>query len=205
MEIAALAAEGHQQNLPERCVRGRGVSGNPNRDVFLRHVEQNRPMQIVPPREQTRPVAVRLVEAIGVMDAVHARRDDDAHEDALHRHRQAHVCVMKKDRYEEDGLPEPQGLRIDADEEHLRGAHRNRQCQLAEIETQSRRRIQIAIDVMDEMKAPEKRDAMAGPMPPPERVIHQHDGEGDFQPARETRHLQQADVLPHDPRGERLE
>src|SRR2546423_4043955 len=106
-----------------------------------------------------------------MMNAVHARRDDEPHEHALHVERQAHVRVMKEDRAEEDRLPQPQRMRIDADDDHLHGANGNRKQQLTEMEPQRRRRIEIAIDVMDKMETPEERDAMIRPMPPPQRVI----------------------------------
>jgi hypothetical protein len=95
-------------------------------------------------------------------------------------------------------------VRVDADEDHLRRADRNRERQLAEMKPQRRRRVEIAVDVVNEMEAPEKRDAMIRPMPPPQRVVEQDDGDERFDPVRPLHELQQTDALAHDPRPNRL-
>lgn len=90
------------------------------------------------------------------MNTVHPRRDDHAHEHALHRKRQTHVRVVEQDRGEEDRLPQPQRPRIDSDDDHLHGSNRNREQQLAEVKAQRGRGLEVAIGVMDDA-LPNKR------------------------------------------------
>src|SRR5713226_3569719 len=111
---------------------------------------------------------------------------------------------MEQDRREEDRLPQPQRLRIDADEDHLRSAYRDRQRQLSEVKAQRRRGVEVAIDVVHEMESPEERNAMTRPMPPPQRVVEKDDGEERFDPPRPLHEAQQADALAHDPRPDRM-
>ncbi len=119
--------------------------------------------------------------------------------------RQPHVGVVEEDRSEEDRLPQPKGLGIDADENHLGRAYRDRQRQLAEMKTQRSQGVEVAVDVMNEMESPEKRYAMVRPMPPPERVVEQKDRGQRFEPARPLDELEETDSATHDPVGNRLQ
>src|SRR5207302_7898500 len=46
---------------------------------------------------------------------------------------------------------------------------------------------------------------MSRPMPPPQRVIEQDDGDDRFEPTRPMQQLEQTDTLAHDPRPDRLQ
>jgi GGDEF domain-containing protein len=140
-----------------------------------------------------------------MMNPVHARRHDQPHEETLDAKRKPRVAVMEQDRREEDRLTQPERLRIDADDDHLRRADRNRKRQLAEVKAQSRRGVEIAIDVMDEMESPDERHAVTRPMPPPQRVVEQDDRQQPFEPAGPLHQLQKSDAIPHDPSRNRLQ
>src|SRR5687768_4927847 len=58
--------------------------------------------------------------------------------------------------------------------------------------------------MVDEMEAPEKRNAMIRPVPPPQRVIEEDDGDQNLDPAWPGRGLQQPYALARDPRGHRM-
>src|SRR6185436_1938551 len=169
----ALPEKRHRQDRSEGHVARIVKRGHADRDRLVRHVEHERAMQIIPPRQKARPVAVRLAEAVGVMDAVHARRDDETHEPPLDRARQLDVSVMEEDRREEDQLPDPNGVRRGAEDRDLRGAVERRDGVLAEVKAERRRRVEIVVDVMDEVKSPEESDAMTREVPPPERVVEE--------------------------------
>src|SRR4051794_3947951 len=94
---------------------------------------------------------------------------------------------------------------VDSDEHHLRRPYRDRQRQLAEVKAERGRSVEIAVDVMHEVEAPEKRDAVVRPMPPPEGVIEKHDGDNRLDPRRPPHQLQKTDMSADDPCRERLE
>ena len=93
--IVPLTDEGERQDLSDRHIARLAVGGYAHRDRALRNVENERAMERVPTREKTRPVAVGLIELVGVVDAVHARRDDDADEPSLEGQWQPQVRVME--------------------------------------------------------------------------------------------------------------
>src|SRR5581483_1257787 len=118
---------------------------------------------------------------IGVMDAVHARRHDDAHQPAFQANRQFDVGVMKEDRHEQHELPEPERACRYAEEQDLQRAIEDRERMLAKMEAQSGRAVEIAVDVMHDVEAPQKSDAMAEKVPDPERVVEQQNAEDQMQ------------------------
>src|SRR5262245_53049188 len=69
------------------------------------------------------------------------------------------------------------------------------------MESQARRRVQIAIQMMDRMKAPEERRAMVEPVPEVERVVEQQEPEDDSQRLREAEPAKQSEPPPF---GQRL-
>src|SRR6516162_9749864 len=99
-----------------------------------------------------------------MMNAVHARRDDHPDERALEPHRESQVRVMEKDRDEEQELPGQIPAGMNAEHDDLSGAIGDREHQLARMEAQGRRGVQVVVNVMDEMKPPEPRDPVSQPM-----------------------------------------
>jgi hypothetical protein len=83
-----------------------------------------------------------------VVDAVHARRDDDHRQPPFCVDRQCEVAVMKQDRQEQRLLVHVKCLAVDAKQQRLRRAEPRGQRQLAEMEPDARRAVEIAIEVM---------------------------------------------------------
>jgi hypothetical protein len=59
--------------------------------------------------------------------------------------------------------------------------------------------------VVHEMKTPQKRDVMIRPVPPPQRVVEKNERDCSLDETRPCRGLEQTDVIPFDPGGERLQ
>jgi len=68
------------------------------------------------------------------------------------------------------------------------------------MEAQRRRCREIAIDMVDEMEAPEPADAMREHVPEVERVVHEDHGERRFEPGRQRKLLQDAPAAALDDR-----
>src|SRR5688572_18200540 len=113
-------------------------------------------MQIIPPGEKTRPVRIRLIHLLRMMNGVHSRCCDDQDEPSLNLTRDPKVGMMKKNRGKEDRLPEPHYEWISADNDDLHGSIDDRQGELPEMKSQRGRRIEVAVHVMWQMEAPEK-------------------------------------------------
>src|SRR5438034_10473049 len=94
--------------------------------------------------------------------------------------------MVKENRDQQHALPPGERVGIDAQDTHLSGAKERRQPHLTEVKSECGRNIQIAIDVMDEMKAPERRRDVVEAMPPPQRVIEQQDRSDEADRLRQT-------------------
>src|SRR5207248_1097329 len=110
-----------------------------------------------PDGQSARPVRVGLFRYDGMMDAVHARRDNELAKPALHFHRQLDVGVMKHHLQQSQHLPGSQRLRRNAEDNNLSGTPGDRENHFSEVEADGGRGIQVEIDMMSSMKAPEKR------------------------------------------------
>ena len=173
--VVASTPKRHEQQPAERDPL-RGVKrGNPDGDRRLRDIEADRPVQVVPRGEDARPVRVGLVAVVRVMDAVHPGRDNQAREHAFQRKRKARVRVMEEDRCGEKDLVHRDGERIGADDDDLQGPIPDRKHELAEVKTQSRRGVHVAVHVVNAMEAPEEGNAVVDPVPEPQRVVEQDD------------------------------
>src|SRR6266508_6423571 len=62
-----------------------------------------------------------------------------------------------------------------ADDNDLHGAIEHRKRVLAEVKAKRGRAVEIAVDVVHEMEAPEKCEPVVREMPEPERVVEQED------------------------------
>src|SRR5439155_21903724 len=94
--IVPLPAEWHEENRRNGVVARKGVAGDADVDVRLRYIEAQRTVQPIPPREYGRPVGVRFVKSLRVMDSVHARRDQNEIQPTLQGNRQLYVAVLKE-------------------------------------------------------------------------------------------------------------
>src|SRR5919109_3073574 len=95
-----------------------------------------------------------------MMDRVHVRGHHDPRDPPLDRSGKTRIGVMKEYRRERERLPRGQGAGPHADDADLRDAPRNRQRELTTMESEPRRCIEIEIDMVSEVKSPQKPDAM---------------------------------------------
>src|SRR5713101_2751495 len=86
-------------------------------------------------------------------------------------------------------LIDGKGPRRNTDETYLDDVEPARKRDLAEVKAKSSRNIQLGIGMMNIMKAPEKRSPMVGKMPVIESEIHQQETERQFQPGRQSYHM----------------
>ena len=92
---------------------------------------------------------------------------------------------MKEDRHQQASLPDRQGQWRRADHNHLRNAPRRGQRQLTEVEAHGGRRIEVQIDVVHGVEAPQRRNAVGEDVPHIERVVHEQHRGRHFQPYRQ--------------------
>ena len=131
-----------------------------------------------------------------MVDAVHPRRDDDGVQSLLHLDRQFQVAVVEDDGHEEHLLPQAQRFAIDAEQQHLERAETGCHRQLAEMKPHTGRRIEIEIDVMHRVEAPEEWRVMIQPVPEVQRVVEEQESKGDPQRARHRNLPQQSQPSP---------
>lgn len=119
-----------------------------------------------------------------MMDAVHARCDDQPNQASFEPERQSKVGMMEDDRRQRCLLPHVQYPWPDSDQQDLRDTPGNGQSKLAEVEAQRRRGVKIQIDVMHDVEAPEHVCSVEEHMPEIQRIVEQHQPEQHLQPAR---------------------
>src|SRR5216683_6414213 len=90
-----LFAERQSQQLTESEFLFIAISGHSDGEFVLRHVASQRAMKLVPPTEDGPPVRVRFPLHDRMMDAVHARRDDDHVQNTFEADWQPPVGMMK--------------------------------------------------------------------------------------------------------------
>src|SRR4026207_2010196 len=109
-------------------------------------------MKVTPHGQTARPVRIHFLRDAGMVNAVKTRRHDEASHEPLNGNRQFDVRVMKQNREEDDVLPEPECVGWDADCRNLHRTPWNRERELARMEAERRRRVEIAIDVMNQVE-----------------------------------------------------
>ena len=127
----------------------------------------------IPPCEDDREIRHVLAPDDRVVDAVHARGDQHAIQEALDANRQAHVAVLKERVRLKHELVDGNGQRRCADQQDLHDAKSRRQRNLAEMKAECTRHIEIRIDVMHHVKTPEERQSMIGQVPAIETQVQQ--------------------------------
>src|SRR5262245_14492751 len=129
------------------------------------------------------------------MNTMHARGDNHRDERALEPHRESQVRVMEENRDEEQDLKEQVPGGVNPEHDDLSGTKGDREDQLSRMEAQGRRGVQVAVDVVDEVKAPEPWHAVSQPMPVPERVVEEQDTGRDDERGRQLGKTEQTDAV----------
>src|SRR6516162_1697298 len=107
-----------------------------------------------------------------MMDAVHARRDEDQVQNALNLNWQAPIGMMKKCRCLKSNEEYDEHDWTDTKEPDSQREKAGRKDHFAEVKSCSRAYIEIQVGVMHIMKSPEERHHVHGPVPPPIGVVH---------------------------------
>jgi len=152
--IVPLPAERHEENRGHGVVARKCVTGDADVDVRLRHIEAQRTVQPIPPREYRRPVCVRLVKSFRMMDAVHARRDKNEIQPALPGHWQPYVAVLKQRVELKDELIDDKGQRWPADQRDLHGTKCRGVTDFDKMKPHGGGDVEVGIDVMRVVEPP---------------------------------------------------
>ena len=87
----------HGQDFWQRDLLGLGEWRYPDYDLVLPPVQPKSVMQKVPETESAGPVRVAQLPLSGMMDAVHARCNNNPVQEFFEGRRQAHIRMMKQD------------------------------------------------------------------------------------------------------------
>ena len=140
-----------------------------------------------------------------MVNAVKTRRHDKASHEPLDGNRQFDIRVMKQNREEDDVLLDVECVRWDADCRNLHRAPWNRERELAGMDAEGRRRVEIAIDVMNQMKPPQPGDAVREHMPRVEGVVEEDHRQNEMQRRWQATHIEQSEPTPLDHPGQGLD
>ena len=89
------------------------------------------------------------------------------------------VGMMEHDRDGHQPMPDPERNGVHAEDNDLGNPVADRERLLPEVEPEGGGGVHVPVHVVDEVKTPEEGNDVVDPMPDPERVIEQHDGERD--------------------------
>src|SRR2546429_10002220 len=115
-----------------------------------------------------------------MMNAMHARRDQHDVQRALEGKRHAQIAVMEKRAELKGELIDDVRRERGPDQKDLGGAESGREADLDEVKAKRSGDIQIGVDVVRVMEAPQERDAVIGHMPAIEAQIKEQECRRDF-------------------------
>lgn len=122
-----------------------------------------------PERKHGAEVRVELGPRAAVVHAAERGRDEEALRDRLERAGQVEVAVLEEVRDAEHELERQHALGRHAERHHGREPHRNREQQLAGMESQAGRHVEGRVGVLHPVETPRERHAMVRAVP---RVGH---------------------------------
>ena len=140
-----------------------------------------------------------------MVDAVQTRRHDEAGEKSLNADRQFDVGVMNQYREEDDVLPDEECVGWDADYRNLHRAPWDRERELAGMEAECGRRVEIAIDMMNQVEPPQPGDPVREHVPHVEGVVEEDDRQNEMKRRWKATHIQQSESSALDHPGQRLD
>src|ERR1700730_282921 len=126
------------------------------------------------------------------MDAVHAWRHEDFVQEPLEADWQPQIAVMEKRVCLEDQFVNGKGPAGESDDTHLHHAKNGRHRHFAKVKPETGGGIEIRIDVVDVVKAPEKRDTMIDDMPVVKSEVHQKEAERELNRCRQWHQMDHA-------------
>ena len=129
-----------------------------------------------------------------MMNPVHPRRHDHEIQKSLQRDRQSPVGMVKECRRFERDEENNQKNRPNTEERHREEEEPRREKHFTEMKSRRGAHVQIEIGVMDVVKAPEERNHVVGPMPPPIGIIHEQKRADCRGPAGQRQPVQQPNM-----------
>ena len=160
-------------------------------------------MKFVPPAKDCPPIRVGLALDDRVMDAVHARGDNDQIQDAFEVNRQSPVGMMKESGGFERDEENKEHHRRDSEDRDSERKKSDREKHFAKMKARGRAYIEIQIGMVDIVKSPEEREHMIGPMPPPVGIIHEQNRGDERDPTWQLEPIEQTNMSILRPRGDR--
>ena len=112
--IVALRPKRQYQHVAHHVVDGLEVAWNADDNAGLRNVEPQRLVHPIPPGKNNRVVGVVLAPHVGVMNAVHPRRNEHLVEPTFQRKRKSNITVLKQRIQLEDDFIQRKSERRDA-------------------------------------------------------------------------------------------
>jgi len=107
------------------------------------------------------------------MDAVHPGGDEHLVQQPLHVDRQSHVAVVKERVDQEDKLINQERGKRRADQADLNDPKYRRKGDFPEVKAKAGGDVEIGVDVMDIVKAPQERNAVIRHVPVIEAQVEQ--------------------------------
>src|SRR5438105_1233181 len=145
--VIALPAKRHRKAAQYAIILGPGIAGYADHHLRLRYVQAQRTVKPIPPWEYNAEVREVFLANVGMVNAVHSRRDQQHVEGALEEERQPGIAVMEKRAELKRGLIDRVSEKRRADENHLKDAQPGREPNLHEVKAERRGDVEIRIDM----------------------------------------------------------
>jgi hypothetical protein len=197
--VVALFEERHEQGIPETVVLGQSITRNSDDHRVLRDIDAQSAMEPVPPRKYSAEIRVVLPLDLRVVNAVHARGDEHLIEQAFKTERESDVAVVKEHLKLKNYLINGKCRCRRANESYLQDAENDREHDLTEMEAEGGGNIQVRVDMMDIVKAPEKWHPVVSQVPIVEREVHQQKTQHEGNRGRERNQMNKSDRLARRP------
>ncbi len=163
--VVPLGAEGSEQGVPKSIVLRRAVARYADDQLLRGRLQPQGAVEPVPEGEDHRVVGVGFRPNLGMMDAVQARGDEDEAERPLQFLGEPEVCVLEEGAGLEDQLVGEELLQAHADEQHLNDPEDRGKRHLHEMEAEAGGNIEVGVEVVDVVEAPEEWDLVVEPVP----------------------------------------
>src|SRR5205823_2955976 len=112
-----------------------------------------------------RPVRIHVVKRLLVVDPVHPGSDENKNDPALDRYRQSNVAVLKQSIELKGGFVDNKHPQLASDHDHLQCTKRRGKGNLEKVKPDRSADVEVRIDVVNVMEAPQERPAMIRAVP----------------------------------------
>src|SRR5437868_1548960 len=133
--VVALLSKRHQKRIRDCIISGHRVAGDADLDLRLRNVQAQGAMKPVPPRKDCAEIRVILAPDLGVVNAVHARRNQHFVQEPFKADWESQVTMVKEYLRLKGQLVNGKGPWRNADKTYLDHAKETRKCDLAKMKS----------------------------------------------------------------------